>query len=196
MQVQFPGPSGSLEGEIIPAPNADGSFAVLCHPHPQYGGNMFDAVLDICAEVLVQRGVSVLKFNFRGVGASEGSYSEGHAETEDVVAAVEWLTLAHGIKSLWLSGYSFGANMVWRALDEIHSPEHILLNAPPVGHMEFAPRQPPCPIDVFVGDADEFVDLARLGSWAGVRSHIIAGADHFFTGKWDELRASINASLS
>lgn len=86
--------------------------------------------------------------------------------------------------------------MVWRALDEIHSPEHILLIAPPVGHMEFAPRQPPCPIDVFVGDADEFVDLARLGSWPGVRSHIIAGADHFFTGKWDELRTSIDASLS
>ena len=108
MQVQFPGPSGSLEGEIIEALDADGSFAVLCHPHPQYGGNMDDEVLDICSQVFVQHGVSVLKFNFRGVGASDGSYSGGHAETEDLLAAVDWLRQAHSPESLWLGGYSFG----------------------------------------------------------------------------------------
>jgi len=117
MQVQFPGPCGALEGEIIPAPAASGRFAVLCHPHPQYGGNMTDAVLDVCAEVLNEHGVNVLKFNFRGVGKSAGSYSGGHAETADLVAAVDWLRQTNDIKSMWLAGYSFGANMVWRALD-------------------------------------------------------------------------------
>ncbi len=193
--IQIPGPLGSLEGNVIDAPDGDGSFAVLCHPHPQYGGNMDDAVLDICAGVLVGHGVSVLKFNFRGLGASEGNYSGGHAETEDLLAAVDWLRHTHSPESLWLGGYSFGANLVWRALDEVHPPERVLLIAPPVGHMEFANRPLPCPVDVFAGDADEFVDQAVLNAWAKVRCHIVAGADHFFTGRWDELRASIEASL-
>ena len=195
MQVQFPGPCGALEGEIIPAPAASGRFAVLCHPHPQYGGNMTDAVLDVCAEVLAEHGVNVLKFNFRGVGKSAGSYSEGHAETADLVAAVDWLRQTNAIKSMWLAGYSFGANMVWRALDEVHPLERVLLIAPPVGHMEFTPRELSCPVEVFVGDADSFVDLGALNSWAGVRSHIIPGADHFFASHTNELRASIDATL-
>ncbi len=78
---------------------------------------MTDAVLDVCAEVLNEHGVNVLKFNFRGVGKSAGSYSGGHAETADLVAAVDWLRQTNDIKSMWLAGYSFGANMVWRALD-------------------------------------------------------------------------------
>ena len=61
--------------------------------------------------------------------------------------------------------------------------------------MEFASRQLSCPVDVFVGDNDEFVDQAVLGAWAEVRSHIIPGADHFFMGRSDQLRTSIEASL-
>ncbi|MCZ6854500.1 MAG: alpha/beta fold hydrolase [Gammaproteobacteria bacterium] len=194
--VQFPGPCGSLEGEILPAPTAQGRFAVLCHPHPQYGGNMTDAVLDICAEVLIHHGVSVMKFNFRGVGASEGRHSQAHAETEDVVAAVAWLRKTNTVESLMLAGYSFGANMVWRALDDVLPIERVLLIAPPIGHMEFTPREFPYAIDVFAGDADDFVDQTALAAWTGIRNHIIAGADHFFSSHWDALQLSIEESLN
>ena len=98
-------------------------------------------------------------------------------------------------KTLILGGYSFGASMVWQALEKLDTPERVLLVAPPIGVMDFKARELDCPVDVFVGDQDQYVQQRALDEWRGVRAHVIDGADHFFSGKWEALDAAISAVL-
>ncbi len=195
MNVDIPGPAGALEAHLVITAEAPSTFAILCHPHPQYGGNMFDAVLDVLAEACQRRGVATLRFNFRGVGASDGEFDNGDGEAADLRAVVSWLHAQHDVKELWLGGYSFGANVVWKVLPLIDAPQRVLLVAPPVGFMEFDNYRPPCPVDVFAGDADEFIDNEALAGWQDVESHVITGANHFFVGAADELGAAIDELL-
>ena len=193
--MDIPGPTGALQAELAIASQPSGNFAVLCHPHPQYGGNMHDMVLDCLADVLLQTGVSCLRFNFRGVGASEGVSSGGAAEADDLLAVAAWLKAEHAPECLWLGGYSFGANMVWRTMSVI-APARVLLVAPPVGLMEFAEQAITVPVDIFTGDRDDYVAVDKLSSLSGAHVHTIAGADHFFMGYHDQLRQSIRDALS
>lgn len=193
--MDISGPAGALHAELTIANNAPSrQFAVLCHPHPEYGGNMHDMVLDCLAAVLVHNGISCLRFNFRGVGSSEGTSSGGAQEAEDLLAVAAWLKAEHDPESLWLGGYSFGANMVWRAMSVIE-PDRILLVAPPVGLMEFAEQALTIPADIFTGDRDDYVDLDKLAALTGTRVHTIRGADHFFQGCHEQLRQSIRDAL-
>ncbi len=213
--MQVPGPAGTLEVAIDEAAGTDGRYAILCHPHPQYGGSMHDAVLDCLAQALRDSGVRCLRFNFRGVGLSEGAHSgaregaqqaarEGvHSgardsdagEVADLCAIAEWLYQEHSPRTLMLGGYSFGANIVWQALAGGLAAERVLLVAPPLGAMQFAEFTPACPVDVFAGDADQFIDAAALAAWRGVALHRLSGADHFFNGQWDFLRQTIALAL-
>lgn len=195
MLIDIPGPAGALEARLSDTQPGDGRYAVLCHPHPQYGGTMDDAVLNILTRPLERRGVACLRFNFRGAGASEGRHDGHGGEVDDVLAVAAWLQAEHAPASLTLGGYSFGANMIWRALDKLTAPERVLLVAPPVGAMDFAARELDCPVDIFVGDADQYVSLEALEAWHGIRAHVIGGADHFFGGKWKELEAAIEKVL-
>ena len=154
---------------------------------------MHDGVLNILVGVLERSGVSCLRFNFRGTGGSEGRHDGNGGEVDDVLAAVAWLQAEHQPTKLTLGGYSFGANMLWQALAQVDTPERALLIAPPVGVMEFKPRKLDCSVEVFVGDADQFMNPQALAAWDGIRAHTIAGADHFFAGKWKELEAALAA---
>jgi alpha/beta superfamily hydrolase len=193
--MDIPGPAGALEAQLDRSPVASSRYAVLCHPHPQYGGSMHDAVLDTLAGALLAAGVSCLRFNFRGVGASEGRSSGGAAEAEDLLAAAAWLRAEQAPAALWLGGYSFGASMVWQAAASI-DPERLLLVAPPVGLMQFSEQSLNARIDVFAGDRDDYVDFARLTALKGATVHQLAGADHFFMGCHDQLRQQIAAAIS
>jgi alpha/beta superfamily hydrolase len=193
--MDIPGPAGALEAQLDRSDSDGGAFAVLCHPHPQYGGSMHDAVLATLAGALLDAGVSCLRFNFRGVGNSEGRSSGGSAEAEDLLAAAAWLRAEHSPERLWLGGYSFGASMVWQAAAAIN-PERLLLIAPPVGAMPFAEQSLNADIDVFAGDRDDYVDFAQLDRLRGARVHQLAGADHFFMGLHDQLRQDIAAAIS
>ena len=195
MLIDIPGPSGALQAQLSESPPADGRYAVLCHPHPQYGGSMHDTVLDILAAALERSGVACLRFNFRGVGGSEGDHDGKGGEVDDVLAAVAWLQAEHSPDALTLGGYSFGANMIWQALDRLGTAQRVLLVAPPVGFMDFASRELDCPVEVFVGDADQFVNMQALEAWHGITAHVIGGADHFFAGKSNELEEAIEAVL-
>lgn len=193
--MEIPGPAGTLEAQLDLSQVTSSRYAVLCHPHPQYGGSMHDAVLDAMADALLEAGVSCLRFNFRGVGASDGRSSGGAAEAEDLLAAAAWLRAVHSPEKLWLGGYSFGASVVWQAAAAI-DPERLLLIAPPVGLMQLSEQSLNGTIDVFAGDRDDYVDFAQLSTLTGARVHPLSGADHFFMGYHDQLREQITAVIS
>lgn len=189
------GPAGALEARV----EAGGSdrWAILCHPHPLYGGSMHDAVLDTVATVLAEQDIGRVRFNFRGVGASDGDYDEGRGEADDLVAVRDWLAAEHAPEELWLGGYSFGSNVVWRAHARIPEARRIVLIAPPVGAMDFAAPDDALAarVTIVAGTEDAFVDLAVLRQWSAGRCEIrtVDGADHFFAGRWDALAEVLRA---
>src|SRR6185295_11366056 len=109
-RVVIPVGHGQLEG-ILRAPSSAVAAAVVCHPHPRGGGTMNNNVVYRAAKALVAGGVTTLRFNFRGVGASTGSYAEGIGEEEDVQAAVDFLREQAPGKEIWIAGFSFGARV-------------------------------------------------------------------------------------
>ena len=189
------GPAGALETRLTRPEAPSGGTALLCHPHPQYGGNMNDAVLDVLARELLARGVTVARFNFRGVGRSEGRYDGQGGEAGDVRAMLDWLEAEHGPDAPILGGYSFGAAMAWQACQAGATPSRVLLIAPPVGMMPFEGAPLDCPVAVFAGDQDEFIDAEVLARWQGPEISIIQGANHFFSGRWDQLGAAIRSQI-
>ncbi len=189
------GPAGPLEAMLEQPIDNGAAVAVLCHPHPLYGGSMNDAVLGLLGEALAEVSVNRLRFNFRGVGASQGRFDDGRGEVDDLLAIIDWAK-AQGAGAIWLAGYSFGAHVVCQALPRAPKPHRLLLVAPPTAAMEMNLEAPPCPLDVFAGDGDEFVDHNALSGWPEARTHLIPGADHFFSGTAESLLAAIRRAIS
>jgi alpha/beta superfamily hydrolase len=195
-----PGPVGPLEA-IYNEPTASDGVIVLCHPHPQYGGSMHDAVLDAIAAVADRRDLAQLKFNFRGVGASAGTFDRGVGEVDDLLAVLTWLRRELRPSTVHLAGYSFGSNVVWHAADRAGDVAHILLVAPPVAMMDFPPRPAlTARIGLICGDEDAFVAAPDLVRWAaesapGATIETIAGADHFFGGAHAALAKAVDRVL-
>lgn len=193
--MDIPGPAGALEAELTLTPDNTGGFAVLCHPHPQYGGNMHDGVLATVESALLSSGISCLRFNFRGVGRSEGQSSASREEVADLLAVIAWLNSEHSPEQLCLAGYSFGASIVWQAITA-STPDRTLLIAPPVGLMPFEPISQSGPVDIFAGDRDDYVDVQRLEQLQGATVHVLPGADHFFLGQHQNLEKLILGAIS
>ena len=179
------GPVGQLEGELVAVPGSEVA-AVLCHPHPQMGGSMHDAVLGAVHEALAVQGVTTLRFNYRGVGASDGSYDNGQGETDDTLAAVRWLRENTDAKRILLAGYSFGGVMALRAAGE-SEPDAMLLVAPAVS-MAGDLAKPGMPVVVILAEQDQFVDVDEARGWfaEGAAIETIA-TDHFFFGEQDSI---------
>lgn len=198
--ITIPGPTGDLEAMLTQPADAGGA-AVLCHPHPQYGGSMYDGVLAIAADTLAQQKITSLRFNFRGVGGSAGQYADGVGEVDDVIAVAAWARAELAPSTLSLVGYSFGASVGWRAVDQLGALSRVVLIAPPVGMMEFAVH-PDLPADVHViaGTRDTFVDLGALAAWAAaggnVQVHEVEGADHFFGGYAEDLGEALMLAIA
>ena len=189
------GPGGPLE---LTADDRGGDWAVLCHPHPLYGGSMHDAVLAMADGAWSRRGGSCVRFNFRGVGASEGAFDDGDGETEDAVCVANWVRETYGAGTLTLVGYSFGAAVAWRAAASLGNVVRVVLVAPPMPAMDFAHRPAP-PTVVVHGDRDEFVDTAFASAWVGsqesARLLTLEGADHFFSGAAGALAAALDTAF-
>ncbi len=188
------GPEGQLEAQLDLAPAERATTAVLCHPHPQYGGSMHDAVVATVKEVLLHHGVNCLRFNFRGVGASEGGFDQGKGEMEDLSAVAAWVREEYPRDKLWLAGYSFGANIVWQSLDNLEAQRAILI-APPIGAMNFPQISSETKVDAFAGVRDDFVKQDAANELLGEHMHWIEGADHFFQGHHETLADKVAAIL-
>ncbi len=209
--LQIDGPAGAIEAMLDRASADSTDIAILCHPHPAYGGNMHDGVLDVAAAVLLNEGVSVLRFNFRGVGRSEGTLAKGVAkgvtkgvakgvttgegEADDLAAVTAWVLESCPSESIILAGYSFGATVAWRAAHTLPKLARLILIAPPVGLMPFTAPAPTCPVHVVYGDTDEYIDPAALAAWTGVTRHQVDGANHFFMGEWQGLTTAFADAL-
>lgn len=193
--VTIPGPAGPLQA--VAAPSRNGRWAVLCHPHSLYGGSMDDAVLEVVDGVLGAQGFGRLRFNFRGVGLSAGEFDNGIGETEDLLAVCAWLAAEHEPAALSLAGYSFGAAVAWRAHTRLAGVERLVLVAPPTAMLRLEDAaQPATPVTVIAGDDDPYCALeAFQRTSGGFDVYTIAGADHFFSGKWDELAATLGQAI-
>ena len=188
-RVFIPSDGVQLEGLLsIQEASSFKGGVILCHPHPRYGGDMDHPVVTTCAEVASQEGFSTLRFNFRGVGESQGFYGEGIAERRDVKAAADYLysRLKHDHSPLILVGYSFGAWAGFPIAVEDERFEGMVAVAPPLGIYDFGFLKGCRKKKLFIaGDKDLFCPVALLEKWYqqldGPKSlSVIPGADHFF----------------
>lgn len=197
------GPIGPLEACFQTPEDAqpDGPAALLAHPHPQMGGTMHDAVLDTVASAFLERGISCLRFNFRGAGASAGTFDGGDGECEDLAAALRWL-VNETSAPVWLAGYSFGSWIGWRVAAAAPATiERIIMIAPPIGMLDYPDRQyPNVHVQIICGGSDDFVNVATLRDWAERNATDapveIAGADHFFRNHSHALRDALDAAIA
>lgn len=189
---------GNIEALITqPESVSDTSpIVVISHPHPLYGGSMTNKVVYILAKSFSELGAITLRFNFRGVGKSEGKYNEGIGEAEDLQAIVAELRQWRPQAPIWLAGFSFGAYVTTRAQAMIQ-PEKLLLVAPPVSMYAFNELEEiKIPWIVIQGGQDEVIDAVAVKSWASERANEpqliwMEEAGHFFHGKLNDVKDSI-----
>jgi uncharacterized protein len=189
-RVQIKAGTVILEARFTPGTAPAG--VVITHPHPLYGGSMDNNVVWTAARAFGDRGWSTLRVNFRGVGASTGSYGDGLAEVQDLEGAAAYLA-SRVAGPGYVVGYSFGAAVAARALLGGLKVAAAVLIAPPVAVMDlsFLPTTPGLAL-VVAGDEDSFGPLAALEELlrrrrAPVDLRVVSGADHFFSGREEEL---------
>jgi alpha/beta superfamily hydrolase len=187
-KFSIPGAAGNLEGATHLPDVAPRAIAVVAHPLPIMGGTMDNKVVTTLAKAFVELGYATLRFNFRGVGESGGTFDEGKGEVEDVLAVVRHARQEYGDLPLILSGFSFGGYVQACAAQQLH-PQQLVLIAPAVGR--FAMPDVPANTLLVHGDMDEVVELHELLQWARPQHLpviVLAGAGHFFHGRLTQLK--------
>jgi uncharacterized protein len=200
-QVTFKSGELTLEG-LLANPGGAAPAAVVCHPHPLYGGSMYNNVVEAVLAAMWRLGYATLRFNFRGVGESEGEHDGGIGEVDDARASLKFLAAQAGVRpqDALMAGYSFGAAVAMRAGLGDSSVQRIVLVALPIAMMPLESVVTSKPILLASGDRDSYspiqklTDLAvKLGATA--KLEVIAGADHFFGGYEDQLAEAIERSI-
>ncbi len=195
----LPGPVGGLEALVSEPPGGTSPaayFAVVCHPHPLYGGTLDNKVVYTLARAFEECGAPTIRFNFRGVGSSAGGFDGGRGETEDALAAIAYGRTRWNGAGLWLAGFSFGAAVAVRAAARAE-PQKLVLVAPGVTKMEMeGVPSPLCPWLLVQGDVDEVIEPAEVLRWAQRQSvpaliRRFPDAGHFFHGRLHELREAV-----
>jgi len=196
------GPAGPIEALLETPSDASGApqaqatpprVAVICHPHPLQGGTMTNKVVHMLAKSFNELGVPALRFNYRGVGASAGSYDEGNGETDDALAVIDWALARWSGAELWLGGFSFGGAVAIRAASQ-RATRRLVTVAPAVHRIPVdVARMPTCPWLLVQGDNDELVDAGEIQQWMATLATppqlaLLPGVDHFFHGRMNELR--------
>ena len=195
------GPAGELEAVFeVPTEFAGDRVALVCHPHPLFGGTMDNKVVVIAARALQEKGYATLRFNFRGVGQSAGSWDFGRGEADDALAAARELQERWPEAELLVAGFSFGAYVATQ-LATLLPVRQLITIAPPVQRFDFSKLAvPQCPWLVIQGDRDELVDHEAVLAWTKALEPaplvvVLPGAEHFFHGRLNDLRAGIQEHL-
>ena len=207
-QQLIKGPAGTLEllldAPELPLGQAPRGVAVIAHPHPLFGGTMENKVVQTLARAFVQTGWQAVRFNFRGVGASQGGYDEGHGELQDLLAVVNQCApraLAGG--GLALAGFSFGAFVTTLAAEQLGTERSItklVLVGTAASRFAVVPIAPELHAQTLVvhGEQDDTVPLADVLAWARPQKlpvTVIPGVEHFFHGQLPLLRGMVARHL-
>ncbi len=199
--LSLPGEAGTLEALIdLPADGVVQGTAVIAHPHPLFGGTMHNKVVQTLARAFVQSGWRAVRFNFRGVGASEGTYDEGRGEVRDMLRVIDQLA-PEG--PLALAGFSFGAfvtSHVVQALGDQRLPHALVLVGTAASRFEVAavPQVLHERCLILHGEQDDTVPLASVMDWARPQSlpiTVIPGVEHFFHGQLPLLKSLVTRHL-
>ena len=197
------GPCGQIEATLtLPKSfNEAKNVAVVCHPHSLHGGSMTNKVVHTTAKAFSDCSIPTLRFNFRGVGQSDGDYDEGNGEGDDLIACVNWMKERFPNCELLLAGFSFGAFVSLKHAPRL-TPKALISIAPPVARFDLdACVKPNAPWLVVIGSEDELVALPAVEDWLDRQEgrsalRIMDGASHFFHGRLLDLRAVLLAFLS
>lgn len=188
--------SGTLKLEGLLDRVEGDAGVVITHPHPQYGGTMHNDVVESLVKAYGKAGYTTLRFNFRGMGRSEGHYGEGVGEQVDVLGAVAYLKNL-GLSAIDLAGYSFGAWVNARAIGDLNDVHRMIMVSPPVNSMDFSFLKFSPKIQLIItGSRDDIAppDMIRkmLPGWNKDSDlHIIQGADHFYRDETDEIEGIV-----
>jgi len=206
-EVIFNGPEGRLEGRYSPGKEPDSPIALILHPGPQHGGSMNNRIVHALYHTFVRRGFASLRFNFRGVGRSQGSFSRGEGELSDAASALDWLQAYNqNSRECWITGVSFGAWIGMQLLMRRPEITGFITVAPPANVYDFT-FLAPCPSSglVISGERDESVPqesvkklVTKLNQQKDitVEHRVLPGANHFFQGHLEELSAHVDQYLS
>jgi alpha/beta superfamily hydrolase len=205
-EVFFNGPAGRLEGRFHPAKQRGAPIAVVLHPHPQFGGTMNNQIVYSTYYSFAERGFSVLRFNFRGVGRSQGAFDHGQGELSDAASALDWAqSINPEARACWIAGVSFGSWIGMQLLMRRPEIEGFISIAPPANRFDFS-FLAPCPSSgLFVhGDKDRVAPLKevqglieKLKTQKGIliEHAVIANANHFFEDCIEDLQETVGAYL-
>ena len=205
--VIFPGPEGRIEGRFSPPPRPRAPVAMILHPHPQGGGTMNDRITQAMYKSFVARGFAVLRFNFRGVGRSQGTFDNGIGELSDAASALDWVQSIHPeAQTTWIAGFSFGAWIGMQLLMRRPEIRGFLSVAPPANMYDFS-FLAPCPSSgiIVAGGQDEIVppsavqklvDKLRTQKHITIHHEEIPRANHFFENEMDDLMGSVDNYLN
>ena len=205
-EVIINGPEGRLEGRYQHGGEPNAPIALVLHPHPEYGGTMNNKVVYNVYQVFARRGFSVLRFNFRGVGRSQGEYDNGQGELSDAASALDWLQSYNpNAETCWVGGFSFGAWICMQLLMRRPEINGFVSIAPPTNNYDFAFLSP-CPSSGIIvqGTADDVVpepEVAKLADKLAAQKgievtyHLIAEASHFFENHIEEMTDTVENYL-
>lgn len=202
MTFKIPTSHGHLESVIREPAARPVAAAVVCHPHPQHGGTLHTKAVFRAAQALNEVGIRALRFNFRGVGTSTGSYADGEGEQDDLRSALEWLSADSPQLPLIAGGFSFGSIVSLRATLHDERVAAVFGLGIPVSMYDFNfLAEAKKPVLIVQGEEDEFSSgTAVAAALADLGSHIhlvrIPGTDHYFNGRFDELKAAIRTFFS
>ena len=201
-EVIFPGPDGRLEGRYHPQKAKDAPLALILHPHPQFGGTMNNKVVYNLHYAFHRLGFAVLRFNFRGVGRSQGEFDQGIGELSDAAAALDYLQVLNpNARQSWVAGFSFGAWIGMQLLMRRPEISGFVSVAPPANMYDFS-FLAPCPSSGLVinGEADrvappsdvlKLVDKLKTQRGIEITHDVIPGAGHFFDKQLDEMTGKV-----
>ncbi len=205
-EVIFPGPEGRLQGRFSPPPRPRAPVALILHPHPTSGGTMNNRIVQSMYQTFVRRGFATLRFNFRGVGRSQGTFDNGIGELSDAASALDWVQQIHPeSETTWVAGYSFGAWIGMQLLMRRPEIKGFISISPPANLYDFT-FLAPCPSSGIIvqGRADDVVTPAgvqKLVDKLKTQRHItidhveIDGANHFFENEQDQMMGAVDAYL-